>query len=67
MVKYKLKIIDKTKFKEYFFAFVKQIDILEKDVNEFWDLNEFKIMNWYKENQKKDDLIISAVTIFFVE
>lgn len=66
MVKYKLKIIDKTKFKECFFSFVKQIDILEKDVKEFWDLNEFKIMNWYKENQKKDDLIISASPFFLL-
>ena len=66
IVLYVLKIIDKTKLKEKFFCFIKYIDI-ENFVYDFWNSNENKIMKWYLDQKKEDDLIISASPDFLLK
>lgn len=63
---YALKRIDKTSLKEYFFSFVRGIDI-DRAVELFWEDNQKKIYSWYLDQQKKDDLIISASPEFLLK
>lgn len=57
--------IDKTQLKEKFFRFVESIDC-EKYVVEFWARNQKKIAGWYIEQQKNDDVVISASPDFLL-
>lgn len=65
LVLYSFKIIKKTEFKEYFFSFLNGIVSTEL-VEEFWNNNENKIFDWYKKQQKDDDIIISASPEFLL-
>ena len=62
---YILRIIDKTKMKEYFYCFMRGIDHT-KMVTGFWDLHEHKIYDWYLKAHKNDDIIISASPEFLL-
>lgn len=66
-VRYKLGMINKTSFKEEFFCFFKKLDDINEYVRLFWDINEKKIETWYKNNQKDDDVVISASPAFLLE
>ena len=63
---YALKRIDKTRLKEYFFCFLKGIDT-EKLVDSFWQRNKNNVFSWYLNQQKDDDIVISASPKFLVE
>lgn len=63
---YVLKKCSKTEFKERIFQFVKYIDY-EKDIADFWAKNKRKIKGFYLENQKDDDVIISASPLFVIK
>ncbi len=63
---YILKRCTKTQFKERIFEFVKYIDY-EKDISDFWVKNKHKIKDFYLENQRDDDVIISASPQFVLE
>ena len=65
-VKYKINMIDKLQFKESFFSFLKLINDIDSDVNDFWDNNQKKIYSWYISQQKNDDVIISASPEFLL-
>ena len=65
VVLYLLGKIDKTKFKEMFFRFVRSIDC-EQYVAEFWKRNREKIASWYTEQQREDDVVISASPDFLL-
>lgn len=65
-VKYKLKVIDKTKFKEKFYCFFKNIPNIDMELNSFWDKNGYKIKKWYKNQKKESDVIISASPEFLL-
>ena len=56
----------KTQFKEKIFRFVNYIDY-EKDIKEFWSINNKKIKDFYIKQQQKDDVIISASPRFVLE
>lgn len=56
----------KTDFKQKMYKFLKYCDT-EKDVKEFWESNISKIKQFYKENQREDDVIISASPYFLVK
>lgn len=56
----------KTQFKENIFRFVNYIDY-EKDIKEFWSINNKKIKDFYIKQQQKDDVIISASPRFVLE
>lgn len=63
---YGLKRISKTKLKEYFFSFLSGIDA-EKLAEDFWDQNQNKIFAWYLNQQKQDDIVISASPRFLLQ
>lgn len=63
---YMLKRIDKTRLKEYFFSFLTAINV-EELVEDFWDKNQIRIYDWYLEQQKPDDIIISASPEFLLK
>lgn len=66
VIKFKLKIIEKTQFKEEFYCFFSKIEDIDADLRVFWDKNQYKIRNWYKEQQQLDDLVISASPEFIL-
>lgn len=61
---YGLKILSKKKTKQCLFFFVPWHKNIEKLVEKFWDKNLSKVYDWYKEQQKADDIIISASLSF---
>lgn len=63
---YKMKRIEKTEFKERFYGFLGKLGNVDTDVKEFWDSYEYRIKSWYKEKQKKDDVVISASPDFLL-
>ena len=62
---YVFKIGTKTQFKEKMYRFLQFCDI-EKDVADFWDINESKIKDFYYTQKKEDDVIISASPVFLL-
>lgn len=64
---YKIKIINKEKFKSTFFSFVKYFDNLEPLIEEFWDINIRKIKKFYMEKKQSTDYIISASPEFLLK
>lgn len=64
-VLYGIKRIDKTRLKEYFFCFLPTINA-EELAESFWDQNQDKIFDWYLNQQKQDDIIISASPKFLL-
>lgn len=67
MLKYKLKIIEKEKAKECFYEFLKDIPDIDKEVNEFWNINDKKIKKWYLNQKQDSDIIISASPEFLLK
>ncbi|MCH5297050.1 MAG: HAD-IB family phosphatase [Ruminococcus sp.] len=63
---YLLKKGTKTDFKEVMYRFLRFCDI-KKDINDFWNINKNKIKRFYIENQKKNDVIISASPEFLLK
>ena len=63
---YMLKKIDKTKFKEYFFSFLSRVDAMDL-VEDFWDINDKKIFDWYMNQKEETDIIISASPEFLLK
>ncbi|MBQ8163262.1 MAG: HAD-IB family phosphatase [Clostridia bacterium] len=64
---YGLRIIKKIKFKQKFFEFFKDIDDIDKAVEEFWAEKEKNIKSWYLELKEPTDVIISASPEFLLE
>lgn len=63
---YGLGRIGKTELKEYFFSFLSAIDT-ENLVICFWERNQKKLFKWYFEQQKVDDIVISASPDFLLK
>lgn len=63
---YVFKIGTKTHFKEKMYRFLTYCD-LEKDIPDFWERHIGRIKNFYKNQQKPDDVIISASPYFLLE
>lgn len=66
LFKYKLGIVDKTRFKEEFFCFLHKIESIDETIKDFWNINQYKIKDWYMIQQQSDDLIISASPEFLL-
>ena len=64
---YILGIIDKTKFKESVFSFLKRIANLDSYLEEFWQKNIKKIKPWYYEKHEESDVIVSASPEFLLK
>lgn len=58
--------VDKTTAKERLFSFLKRMRGIEKLVALFWDQHMGSIHNWYLNQKKSDDLVISASPDFLV-
>ena len=65
-LKFGLRIMEKTAFKEDFYSFLREIDDIDAALAEFWDEQEIKIKQWYLDMQKEDDVIISASPEFLL-
>lgn len=63
---YVLKKGTKTQFKEVMYRFLRYCDI-ENDLDKFWEIHAKKIKSFYIEQQKADDVIISASPEFLLE
>ena len=64
---YALKLVDKTRFKEHVFAFLKHIKNVDEYVEDFWKGHEKNIKDWYRKQQEKTDVIISASPEFLLK
>jgi len=62
-----LRLMGKTRCKQFFYRFLKRIPDIDSETEIFWDINTSKIKGWYKKRQKADDLIISASPEFLLE
>lgn len=67
LLKYKMKLTSKEKFKETFYEFFLNIPNIEKEVESFWDSNISKIKAWYLEQMQTSDIIISASPEFLLK
>ena len=61
-----LGFIKKQDFKEDMFSFLSVIDTAH-ELELFWDENMKGIKQWYKENQREDDIVITASPEFLVK
>lgn len=66
-MKYLLGIYDKTMFKEKFYSFLNGISCIETYVNDFWKKNQYNMKEWYLQQKREDDVIISASPDFLLE
>lgn len=64
---YAVKRIDKTGFKQRFYAFLRDVPDVDKAVQAFWAEKSINIKAWYKEQRKDGDLIISASPEFLLK
>ena len=64
---YLLHRITKTQMKEIFYEYFRDIPDMDAALEAFWRKNLRKIQAFYKENQKTDDVIISASPEFFLK
>lgn len=58
--------ITKTQFKEKFYIFFTAVKNIDNAVDDFWQTHKSGIKKWYIENQKEDDIIISASPTFLL-
>ena len=62
-----LKHITKEEFKSRYFSFFEGISDIDSAVKNFWNKNDYKIKDWYKNLQNEDDCVISASPRFLLE
>lgn len=55
-----LKLTTKEKFKWAIFGIVRHIDDIDAEVEEFWKIHEHILCDWYLEQIRPDDVIVSA-------
>ena len=67
IVKYKLHLSSKEEMKEMYFSFLKGVRTDESFVDDFWKQNQNKIKEWYLNQKRKDDVIISASPEFLLK
>lgn len=65
-LQFKFGLVKREYFKEKFYQFLKYIPSIEQEVVTFWDKNIVKIKRWYYEQQRSDDLVISASPEFLI-
>lgn len=63
---YGIHIYSKTKFKEEFYCFLKQISDIDIWVEDFWKKEYINIMKWYLNQKRETDVIITASPEFLV-
>lgn len=63
---YKINLCSKTHFKERMYGFLQGISDIDAWVEEFWDGHICNIKQWYLDEQREDDVIISASPEFLL-
>lgn len=63
---YKAGKITKTEMKTIFYEYFKAVDNIDDAVLKFWQAHRHKIKPWYYDQQRSDDLIISASPDFLL-
>lgn len=63
---YIIGIYSKTQFKEKMYRFLKYIPDIDSVLEDYWDSHEINILDYYKKQQKSDDIIISASPEFLL-
>jgi len=58
---------DKTRSKQRFYHYLSFVPDMEREVAEFWSTREANLKQWYLEQKRKDDLIISASPVFLLK
>ncbi|MCO8193604.1 MULTISPECIES: hypothetical protein [unclassified Anaerofustis] len=53
--------------KKYFFSFLSYIDDIDFLIEIFWNEKDYKIKEFYLEERKKDDVIISDCPYFLLK
>ncbi len=57
---------DKTVMKSHFYSYLKGVRNIEQEVESFWDTHIHLIKDFYLQNHREDDLIISASASFLI-
>ena len=65
-IKYAAKKIETKELKEHLFSFLKYLPDVDAAVESFWNENFKGIGQWYLDQKKEDDLIISASPYFLL-
>ena len=63
---YKLRAINKTRGKEFFFSFLRGVEDVEESVRLFWKEHIHRIEKWYLSQKEPTDVIISASPEFLL-
>ena len=58
--------LEKTRFKERLYGFLRFIPDIDAEVAAFWDANFPRIQSWYLDQARPDDIVISASPEFLV-
>ena len=64
---YILGVKSKTQFKEKMYRFLRYVPDIDSSLENFWNKNENKVKQWYRDRQQEDDIIISASPEFLLE
>ena len=67
IVKYKLHLSSKEEMKEMNFSFLEGVRTDKTFIDDFWKQNQNKIKEWYLNQKRKDDVIISASPEFLLK
>lgn len=67
IVKYKLHLSSKEEMKEMYFSFLEGVRTDKTFIDDFWKQNQNKIKEWYLNQKRKDDVIISASPEFLLK
>ena len=62
-----LKLADKTRAKQRFYRYLRLVPDVCEEVERFWLTHDQNLKNWYFEQKRADDLIISASPEFLLE
>ena len=67
LIRYMMGKIDKTAFKECYFSMFAAIPDIDKALDDFWNRNDHKVIDYYPPQARPDDVVISASPQFIVE
>ncbi len=66
-IRYRTGVWNKTQMKEVVYSAFRYVPDMDKQVLEFWAEEMSNIKSWYKNQQKEDDIIISASPCFLLK
>lgn len=64
---YAIGVYGKTRFKEKMYRFLRYVPDIDTALKEFWDIHERNILDYYKMQRDKEDIVISASPEFLLK